>query len=240
PGPIEVRPADEAHLFMRVRLPAHEGLIQLVERVRRLFDLAADPMPVTSHLRRSADLGRLVAALPGLRVPGAWDGFELAVRAILGQQVTVKGGTTLAGRLVERFGRRIESEIAGLTHLFPRADALAEADLGVIGIPRVRADTIRALAASVVGGAVVLDAAHGLDDALARLRAIPGIGDWTAHYIARRALGEPDAFPATDLGLRRALGNGHGPVSAGALARAAERWRPWRAYATMYLWTAGR
>jgi AraC family transcriptional regulator of adaptative response / DNA-3-methyladenine glycosylase II len=240
PGAIEIRPnPDEPHLLMHVRLPSYGGLMQVVERARRIFDLGADPLQITRHLRRSAILRRIVTALPGLRVPGAWDGFELAVRAVLGQQVTVRGATTLAGRLVETFGERVEGCGHGLSHLFPRPETLASVDVSTIGIPRARAATIRALASAVAGGALVLDASQGLEDAVARLCAIPGVGEWTAHYIAMRAFGEPDAFPSTDLGLRRALANGHGSMSAGGLSRTAEAWRPWRAYAAVYLWTAG-
>jgi AraC family transcriptional regulator of adaptative response / DNA-3-methyladenine glycosylase II len=168
-------------------------------------------------------------------VPGAWDVFELAVRAVLGQQVTVAGATTLAGRLVQRWGREVDLA-PQLTRLFPRAEVLAEADVASIGLPRARGETIRALAAASVRGDLALDAARGLDDAVARLRAVSGLGDWTAHYIAMRAFNEADAFPASDLGVRRALGNGGGPLAARAVERVAEEWRPWRAYATMHLW----
>jgi AraC family transcriptional regulator of adaptative response / DNA-3-methyladenine glycosylase II len=241
PGTIEVRPGASSgapHLLMRVNLPGYEGLIHVVERVRRFFDLGADPLRITDHLRRSRQLRKLVDARPGLRVPGAWNGFELAVRAVLGQQVTVQGATTLAGRLVQAFGTPVEAAGEGLTHLFPRPDTLADADVSRIGLPRARAATIRALAAAVCRRQLVLDAPQGLDDAIARLCTIPGLGSWTAHYIAMRAFVEPDAFPATDLGLRRALANGTGLPSAKGLTQMAEAWRPWRAYAAMYLWAA--
>ena len=162
--------------------------------------------------------------------------ITLAVRAVLGQQVTVRGATTLAGRLVRAFGTPLDRAEDGLTHLFPRPEALADADLASIGLPRARAATIRALAGAVARGETVLDASRGLEDAVARLVAVPGIGAWTAHYIAMRALGEPDAFPAADLGLRRALGNGAGPLAPARVAERAEAWRPWRAYAAMHLW----
>src|SRR5437016_1736989 len=192
------------------------------------------------------------AALPGRgrRLPEGAEGtmyggamtvrlaFELAVRAVLGQQVTVRGATTLAGRLVRAFGRPLDRAEDGLTHLFPRPEALADTDLASIGLPRSRAATIRGLARAVARGELVLDASRGLEDAVARLAAVPGIGAWTAHYIAMRALGEPDAFPAADLGLRRALGNGAGPLAPARVAERAEAWRPWRAYAAMHLWTA--
>jgi len=239
-GVLELRPAADPgnpHVLLRVRLPRYAELLQVVERARRIFDLDADPLRISGHLRRSPALAPLLRAMPGLRVPGAWDAFELAVRAVLGQQVTVRGATTLAGRLVQMCGTPVDLG-EGLTHLFPEAATLAEADLGAIGLPRARAATLRALARGVASGSLVLDAPHGVTDAVTRLCAIPGVGEWTAHYIAMRAFGEPDAFPASDLGLRRALGNGAGPLSATALTRLAEAWRPWRAYAAMYLWNA--
>jgi AraC family transcriptional regulator of adaptative response / DNA-3-methyladenine glycosylase II len=231
PGTIEAWADREAsHLCARVELPEHDGLALIVERIRHLFDLDADPDEIGRHLGRSPALAPLVRARPGLRIPGAWDSFELAVRAVLGQQVTVRGATTLAGRLARTFGRPVAVHSTGLSHLFPAPAALADADLARIGLPRARAATIRALAAVVARGELVLDAA-------AELTAIPGIGAWTAAYVALRALGEPDAFPSGDLGLRRAAGNGAGTLSATALAVMAEAWRPWRGYAAMYLWT---
>jgi AraC family transcriptional regulator of adaptative response / DNA-3-methyladenine glycosylase II len=230
--------AGAPHLLLRTQLGSYGGLIHVVERVRRLFDLDADPWQIANHLRRSPQLSALVEASPGLRLPGAWDGFELAVRAILGQQVTVRGATTLAGRLVLAFGRPVDACGPGLTHLFPRPEALAVADLSAIGLPQARAASIRALAAAVSRGDLVFGTSLGLEDAGARLCAISGIGPWTANYIAMRAFGEPDAFPASDLGLRRALGSGRRPLSAARLAHIAEDWRPWRAYAAIQLWTA--
>ncbi|WP_437606401.1 AlkA N-terminal domain-containing protein [Sorangium sp. So ce834] len=240
-GVVEVRPAPgEPHLLARLRLPGTEGLIHCAERLRRLFDLGADPDAIAAHLRADPRLAPLVAATPGVRVPGAWDGFELAVRAILGQQVSVRAATQLAGRLVERHGEPLAARgglpegAEGLRFVFPSPEALAAADLTDLGVPRARAATITALAARVARGEVALDASRGLDEAVRALCAVPGIGAWTAHYIAMRALREPDAFPATDLGLRRALGG----VSGADLLAMAEAWRPWRAYAAMLLWTA--
>ncbi len=240
-GTIALRPlAGAAALRMEIRPTAPRGLLTLVERARRLCDLDADPQAVAAHLGASAVLRARVRARPGLRVPGAWDGFELAVRAVLGQQVSVRGATTLAGRLARAFGTPVESGRSELSHLFPRPEALADADLAPIGLTRARAATLRALARAMARGELVLDAADGLDEVVARLRAVPGIGEWTAHYVAMRALGEPDAFPHADLGLRRALGNGAGPLSAAGVLAAAEAWRPWRAYAAVHLWTGGR
>jgi AraC family transcriptional regulator of adaptative response / DNA-3-methyladenine glycosylase II len=238
-GAIELRSVpDEDQLEMRVRLPAYGGLIGTVERARRIFDLGADPLQIMDALRRDPLLAPRLRRVTGLRVPGAWDGFELAVRAVLGQQVSVKGATTLAGRLVQRFGKPATGLGEGLTHVFPPPEALAEADLARIGLPAARAETLRGLARAVATGSLRLDAAQGLDEAIARLVAIPGIGAWTAHYVAMRALGEPDAFPASDLGLRRALARGGTPLSARELERVAEAWRPWRAYAAVALWTS--
>ncbi len=237
-GWIEVSPdPGKAHLLLRIAAPATSDLIRIAERARRLFDLGADPFRIGSHLRRDPRLRAAVRARPGLRVPGAWDPFELAVRAILGQQVTVKGATTLAARLVRAYGRPVRGIAApGITHIFPTPHALAEADLTGIGLPRARAAAIRSLAAAVHEGALTLDASDGLTSALARLRGIPGVGAWTAQYIAMRAFGEPDVLPAGDLGLRRALATGRTlPTLVQVEARAAS-WQPWRSYAVLHLW----
>jgi AraC family transcriptional regulator of adaptative response / DNA-3-methyladenine glycosylase II len=239
PGNIEVaKGACGAHLLLRAELGDPAGLLEAVDRVRRIFDLAADPLRIAGDLERNAG-ARLSAALrsqPGVRVLGAWDGFELAVRAVLGQQVSVAGASTLCGRLVQAFGKPLALG-RGLTHLFPTPDALASADIAAIGVPKTRAHTLRALARAVANQTLRLDAARGLDDAVARLRRVPGIGEWTAHYIAMRAFGEPDAFPASDLGLRKALGGEKAPLSHAEVASLAEAWRPWRAYAAMALWS---
>jgi AraC family transcriptional regulator of adaptative response / DNA-3-methyladenine glycosylase II len=235
-GCIDVRHDEHTHtLLMRLDGANLDGLLATVERARRLFDLSADPETIIAQLATDPLLRSVVRR--GIRVPGAWDPFELAVRAILGQQISVKGATTLAGRLVARFGRRIEGlSRVGLTHLAPRPADLAEAGLESVGLPKARANTIRALAREVANGTLRLDASQGLGEVVTRLCEIPGLGDWTAQYIAMRAFGEPDAFPASDLGLRKAAGNGHGPISSGELERMARKWRPWRAYAAMALW----
>jgi AraC family transcriptional regulator of adaptative response / DNA-3-methyladenine glycosylase II len=209
----------------------------IIERIRRLFDLGAVPSEISAHLSGDPCLAQRIEMCHGLRVPGAWDGFELAVRAILGQQVTVRGATTLMGRLVAAFGEPvIDAPNSDLTHTFPSPQVLAAADVERIGLPRARASSIRALAAAVCGGGLFLNETAGLERSVAQLTEIPGIGPWTAHYIAMRALGEPDAFPEGDLGLRRALSNGR-LISTSALAARAEQWRPWRAYAAMTLWS---
>jgi AraC family transcriptional regulator of adaptative response / DNA-3-methyladenine glycosylase II len=174
-------------------------------------------------------------------VPGAWDPFELAVRAILGQQISVKGATTLAGRIAGSFGEKLIGEVSDGSRepapdmIFPTPAVLAEADLSRIGLTRARAHTIRELARAVETGELVMDTAIELPELEEMLTRLPGIGNWTAQYIAMRALGEPDAFPATDLALLRAAGNGKA-ITPRALLEQAESWRPWRAYAAMYLW----
>src|SRR5262245_4330781 len=242
-GAIELRRvANEAYLLMHVWLPSYESVMQVAERARRIFDLAADPLQIADHLRRCPALADALAAAPGLRAPGAWDGFEIAVLAVLGQRASAAPATTLAGRLVEAFGAPLPGYAnLALTHLFPRPEALAEADLRIIGITEARANTIRELASSVARGELELDASQGLDEAISRLRAIPGIDDWTANYIAMRALGETDAFPSNDLGLRRALPSkkgGKSLVPVRELTKIADEWRPWRAYAAMHLWAS--
>ena len=238
-GTIEVTPSGTSVLRVAIGVSDVAVLSDVVARVRRVFDLEADPRAIAAHLAQDPLLAPLVAARPGLRVPGGWDGFELAVRAILGQQVSVAGARTLAGRLVARFGE----PLAGggnfaLTHVFPTPACLAEADPAEIGLPRNRAEALRALARAARDDARLFGAAQSLDDAVARLRALPGVGEWTAQYVALRALREPDAFPADDLGLQRALADANGRrPSAKQLVRRAEAWRPWRAYAAQHLWT---
>jgi AraC family transcriptional regulator of adaptative response / DNA-3-methyladenine glycosylase II len=237
PGVIEL--CDEpgkAHLVLRARLADHDGLIAVVSRARRIADLDADPLVIGSRLGADPLLRPLVRARPGLRVPGTWDPFETTIRAILGQQVSVRSASAAAARLVEAFGKPVEGfEEQGLTHSFPAPAMLADADVASIGITQAQARAIRALATAVTDGEISLGSTGSLDDLIERLRALPGIGEWTAQYVAMRACGEPDAFPAGDLGLRKAAGG----VSERALRARAEEWRPWRAYAAMHLWTGG-
>jgi AraC family transcriptional regulator of adaptative response / DNA-3-methyladenine glycosylase II len=214
----------------------------IIARVRRVFDLAADPVMIGAHLSQDLVLAPLVAARPGLRVPGAWDGFELAVRAILGQQITVAAATRLAGHLVASFGERIADPAAldlGLTHVFPTPARLAAGDLSVIGMPNTRRLALSSLAAAVVADPLIFGPRRSLEEAVAQLRALPGIGEWTAQYIAMRELREPDAFPAADIGLMRAMSDARGVrPSPAALLTHAEQWRPWRAYAALHLWAS--
>jgi AraC family transcriptional regulator of adaptative response / DNA-3-methyladenine glycosylase II len=241
-GVVAVRDAgDSRHLVLQVPANLTRAIAVLATRARRLFDLDADPAAIRTHLRRDPALRPRVR--PGLRVPGAWDGFEVAVRAILGQQVSVAGATTLAGRLVERFGTPLpEAAAAGsLTRVFPDAAALAGADLRAIGLPAARARAIAALAEAVAAGRLVLAPHADPDKTRTALLALPGVGPWTAAYLALRALGDPDALPASDLGLRRALAGSDGSLPAPAEIEArAEAWRPWRGYAALALWGAGR
>lgn len=241
-GWVEVRALPEANqLVARLRLDAPAPLIGVTERLRRIFDLGADPAEIARHLRRDRRLASRLERLPGVRVPGTWDGFELAVRAILGQQVSVPGATTLAGRLVEAYGEALpDTGDAGLRWLFPTPEALAEADPVRLGIPRTRASAIAALSRAVAKGELCLDGSEDLDASLARLQALPGIGPWTAQLIAMRALGEPDALPAGDLGLRRNLGRSGKLASPAEVEARAEAWRPWRAYGAMLLWGDAR
>jgi AraC family transcriptional regulator, regulatory protein of adaptative response / DNA-3-methyladenine glycosylase II len=225
-GTIEVRLGRA--LELSIDFPDVRALILIVDRVRRLFDLRADPSEIHAQLTRDP---LLAGFRPGLRVPGSWDGFELAVRAVLGQQVSVKGATTLAGRVVQAFGEPIDGG-DGLTHVFPTPEALARADYSNIGLPAARAEAIRQLASAVARGDLTFSGAVEPARFIERFKKLPGIGEWTAQYVAMRALGEPDAFPAADLGLLRATGLD----TAKQLEARAERWRPWRAYAAMHLW----
>ena len=211
-----------------------------VERLRRQFDLDADPAVIDSHLAADPLLAPLVARHPGLRVPRAWDPFELAVRAMVGQQVSVAGATTVTGRIAARYGVALANRMGGgeLRYLFPTAARLADADTASLAMPGKRALAIIGLARAVAGGAIDLDRMGGLDEAIERLCALPGIGPWTAHYIAMRGLAMSDAFPAGDLGLQRAAAADGGRLSAAELIARAEPWRPWRAYAALHLWTS--
>jgi len=211
--------------------------------VRRVFDLAADPDTIGTHLSLDPLLAPLVSARPGLRVPGAWDGFELAVRAIFGQQITVPAATKLLGRLVEAHGALLPTttkDVEGLSHLFPSPARLARADLAVLGMPNARAMAVTSLAQAISADPMIFSGGASLEEAIAKLRSLPGIGEWTAQYVAMRELREPDAFPAADIGLMRAMAaaDGRRPSPSQLLSRA-ERWRPWRAYAALHLWAAG-
>ncbi len=224
-------------LELCVPIDAARHLARLTAAARRIFDLDADPTAIAAQLRSDPLLAPRIERTRGLRVPGAWDGFELGVRAILGQQVSVAGASTLAGRLVERFGEALPRAIArpGLASLFPSAQRLANADIGAIGMPARRANAIRALARAVTDGVLDLRPEADIEAAREALRALPGVGPWTVEYIAMRALRDPDAFPTGDLVLRRAASSG-APLTTRALEARSEPWRPWRAYAALALW----
>jgi len=227
-GELTVEPGKGDFLRATLRLSDLTRLPAAVSRTRRLFDLSADPIAIGRNLSEDPLLAPLVARRPGLRVPGAWDGFELAIRAILGQQITVAAATALAGKLVAAYGIPDSAVIAKLD----------PADLArTLGMPQTRAAALCSLARAAAGDPALFHPAGSLEEAIARLRSLPGIGAWTAHYIAMRELREPDAFPHTDIGLLRALAGHEGkrPAPAQLLARA-ERWRPWRAYAALHLW----
>jgi AraC family transcriptional regulator, regulatory protein of adaptative response / DNA-3-methyladenine glycosylase II len=228
PGVLELAPGGDDHLQLVIHLPHWEGLVHLVARARRIANLDFDLDEPAAQLAADPDIGPLLRMRPGLRPPGAWDPFEAGVRVILGQQIAITAASTIAGRLVERLGTPVEGLRAlGLTHTFPSAATLADARLEGLGMPGARQETIRAFARAVSDDAVRLDGSVGLDELVASLTAVQGLGPWTANTLALR-LGEPDAFPASDLGLRRAL---DAPT-------VADRWRPWRALAAMHLWTA--
>jgi AraC family transcriptional regulator of adaptative response / DNA-3-methyladenine glycosylase II len=223
-------------LELRVLGAAPAALFQLSQSARRMFDLSADPARITPALVRDPLLGPLVRRRPGLRIPGAWDPFECAVRAVLGQQVSVAAARTLAARLVARAGRAVAGAGDGLTHVFPGAAALAAADLGGLGLTGGRARALHTLARAVCDRTV--DLCAPADEVTAALSALPGLGAWTSEYVALRALGEPDAFPAGDLVLRRMAAGGGAPLTPRALDARAEAWRPWRGYAVVHLWRA--
>jgi AraC family transcriptional regulator, regulatory protein of adaptative response / DNA-3-methyladenine glycosylase II len=242
-GVVTVMPADKSRVDVTVRFPDMAALPSIIARVRRVFDLAADPDCIGAHLAQDSTLAPLVRTRPGLRVPGAWDGFELAMRAICGQQITVPAATKLLGKLVQAHGTPLSGSIRdgdGLSHVFPSPKAIASADPADFAMPGARARALIALADAISADPMIFSRGASLDQAIAKLRALPGIGEWTAQYIAMRELREPDAFPAADVGLLRAMADAGGrrPSAEELLARA-EAWRPWRAYAALHLWAAG-
>lgn len=231
-GYFEVSPvADAPAILVRLQIGDPRSLFVIIERIRSMFDLNADWTAIVKGLSSEPDLKARLDAVPGLRVPGCWDVFELTVRAILGQQITVKGATVLAGRIAKACGVPFAAG-ERLTNLFPSAAILAEANLTSLGLTRARAETIRAFARAVRDRQIDLERNVDTETLLNQLCEIPGIGQWTAQYVAMRALREPDAFPCGDRGLIRALEL----ENARDLERRAEAWRPWRAYAAMYLW----
>jgi AraC family transcriptional regulator of adaptative response / DNA-3-methyladenine glycosylase II len=241
-GPGTVRlslddaPAGGQTAFVSAEFQLHDlrDTSAAVERARRLVDADCDPVAVDDQFLGDPVIGPLVRATRGLRVPGQVDGDETAIRTVIGQQVSVTGARTVAGRLVAAYGTPVETDIAGLTHQFPSAQTLAAVDPAELPMPRARGRALTGLAAALASGEVALDRGPDRDTVRAALVALPGIGPWTADYVALRALGHPDVFLPTDIGVRRAAaGLGHDPAT---VIADSERWRPWRSYALMHLW----
>jgi AraC family transcriptional regulator of adaptative response / DNA-3-methyladenine glycosylase II len=229
PGVLELLPGGDDHLLLRAHLPHWEDMIHVVQRARRIFNLDADVAAANEHLGADRTLRPLLRARPGLRPPGTWDPFETGVRAIIGQQVSVAAATTVTGRLVATCGTPVPGLVElGLTHTFPSPETLAEHDLDGVGLTKARAAAVRTFAGAVAADIVRLDRSVTLDTFVASVAALPGLGPWTAQYLALR-LGETDAFPATDLALARTVAE---------LGATPEDWSPWRAHAAVHLWMA--
>jgi AraC family transcriptional regulator of adaptative response / DNA-3-methyladenine glycosylase II len=237
-GTVEVRPGERNCLVATIRISEVRGLLSIVARLRRLFDLDADVETIGAHLSEDKCLAPLIAERPGLRSPGCWDAFELAVRAVLGQQITVSAARKLAGKLAQLAGQKVSGG-DGLSQVFPTPQQMVKADLSKLGMPRARIACLKALAEAAAKDKKLLEPAGDYESAIARVLALPGWGPWTAQYWALRALRDSDAFPESDVGLLRspAVANGNGRLSPKALLERAESWRPWRAYAAQHLWT---
>ena len=242
---IDLRDGGE-NVLLTVHGAGTRSLLPIIQRVRGIFDLDASPTDVSRVLARDPFLKPLLHKRPGVRVPGVWDGFELTVRAILGQQISVAAATTLSGRVARRYGEQAGVVVPGLDAaltpnlVFPRPEKMLRARLGDLGVIRSRADSIRRIAKGVTEGDINFDPAQDVDDFCRKLVAIKGIGEWTAQYVAMRALKNPDAFPHSDLGLLRAFDEeGRERLKPAALKTRAEAWRPWRAYAALLLWSSG-
>lgn len=242
-GVISVSPLSESYLRLTLNSVDTRALFEIVQRLREVFDLDAPIDQITTTLKKDKSLSSLIRKTPGIRVPGAWDGFELTIRAILGQQISVKAATTLAGRIADRYGEKLilaagEAE-NDLRRIFPTADRLRRARLNNIGLVSSRAETIRRVAAAADSGDLSFDVSQEPAEFCASLTSIKGVGAWTAQYVAMRVLKNPDALPSTDLGLLKALdaiGGDEGASTPTMLLRKAECWRPWRAYAALLLW----
>jgi AraC family transcriptional regulator, regulatory protein of adaptative response / DNA-3-methyladenine glycosylase II len=240
-GTIHVRDQpDSGRLAMRVRLPRYDCLMQIVQRATRLFDLETDTLQIVRHLSREPSLTEIVITHPGLRVPGSWEGFEIAVRAVLGQQLTVVDSPALVERIVRKFGRAVELPRTGLSHIFPSPAILAVADLRALGIPKQMAEVIGGLARAILAGNIRFDGYGRPERSLALLRSLPGISEAALSYVAMRSLGDPNAVPQGDIGIRRALAGRGKAVSPQQLLRVLKNIQPWRAYAAMQLWSHAR
>ena len=236
-GTFSIGPADGDALELTLDFADESAVPEIVARLRQMFDLEADLPSIHRQLTLDPLMKRLIAQRPGLRVPGAWDGLELAIRAVLGQQITVSAAIRLAGKLVAQYGVPLQSPLAGLTHVFPESAVLAQADLATLGMPKSRGRTLSGVAQALLDDPLLFE--PGREGGVARLLALHGIGDWTAQYIALRQLREPDAFPSGDVGLIKALAALEGgPVTARELLLRAEEWRPCRGYAAQLLWAS--
>jgi AraC family transcriptional regulator of adaptative response / DNA-3-methyladenine glycosylase II len=243
PGVVEVRASDASdHLDVTMHLATFGSIIDEVERVRSLFGINSDHSDALSYLRKDKWLGATMKKQPGIRLPGAWDRFETAVRIIVGQQVSVAGASTVTGRIVKRFGKQIEVPLPGsLAYVFPAPSVLAKAKVQNFDMPKSRANTIKQFAAAVANGDIDLTMTGSLEKTTKALERLPGIGPWTSNFIAGRVMRQPDAFPASDLGLRKGaarLVGGNDLLSETDLIELAEQWRPFRATAAAYLWMA--
>lgn len=236
-GTFSIKPADVDALEVTLDFPDSSAVPEIVARLRRMFDLEADLPSIHRKLEVDPLMARLIAERPGLRVPGAWDGLELAIRAVLGQQITVVAAIKLAGKLVAQYGEPLRSSLPGLTHVFPEPGVLAAADLATLGMPKSRGRTLSGVAQALLDDPWLFE--PGREGGVARLLALHGIGDWTAQYIALRQLRDMDGFPSGDIGLVNALAALEGvPVTARQLLQRAQVWRPFRGYAAQVLWTS--
>ena len=242
PGLVEVDLGGcDAHLEMRVHLPSFDSIIDDVARVRAMFGLDDDSVAAEVHLGADPVIGSLVRSRPGLRVVGGWDRFETAVRVIVGQQVSVAGATTITGRIAERYGAPLPGAAMGLRRLFPTPDRLVQMDPDGLGMPGARVATISAVASAVIDGRLDLSCASGINTTREQLLDLPGVGPWTADLVMMRAVRDPDAFPAGDLGIRRAIARITGSESdpsESAVREMSEAWRPHRALAAQHLWAS--
>jgi AraC family transcriptional regulator of adaptative response / DNA-3-methyladenine glycosylase II len=242
-GTVEVSHLpDLASLQASIRLSHLGALLGIVGRLRRVLDLGTDAASIEAHLAQDPFLAPLIAARPGLRVPGGWDGFEIGARAVLGQQVSLGAGVRLAGQLALLCGPPIPTTHGGherLTRAFPSAAEVLGADLRSLSVPAARRRALVSLAEAAIADPDLFQPLDTVEQTVARLESIRGVGTWTAHYIALRGAREPDAFPASDLGLLRTAARRHGAtLTPAALERCAERWRPWRGYAAQHLWAS--
>ncbi|MEM7313086.1 MAG: AlkA N-terminal domain-containing protein [Planctomycetota bacterium] len=232
---ISISPGKGNHLILDLPWELWEHAHALVTKARWMFDLDSDPNVIGEQLSTDRLLRGMVKRNPALRMPRCWEPFEMSIRAILGQQVSVAGASTLCGRLIQKWGTKVKDAVEP-AFVFPTDEKLSRVSVAAIGIPEARANAIRGFSRAVAAGTISLEAGLDLSQFLANVTALPGIGDWTANYLAMRVLGEPDAFPAGDLGVRKALSTGEKLVTQKTVLQRAENWRPWRGYAAMLIW----